>query len=412
MAKKAKEKKVIKLSATRINAFLQCKQRYWYNYVDRLPKPDNPVFKLGLACHESLEFAGLMMKELGIKEFSAKQKEEILKKYDEMSVKEGILEYSDHELGKELVEYRLNNFNIGEKIIGIEDKFGFPGTQDLETSTGVKLIGALDKVVELDEDTILIVDYKTSKFVPDAGKLKHDVQLSMYNLAVRRLYPQYKRVILSLDMLRKGELVYTYRTDEELEEFEEYLDAVHAEMVKLEEKDVKPNLNTLCGWCDYISICPSYQEFLKEDSTGFTDTMSMRDKDLIDEWHDVRIKKKLLEAREAVLNDIMMDKIKIQEHVVASDTEEMVLRQMARTTYNPMEVCKIVPPEDLPGLVSISPTKIKKYADANPSVKHLLDEISETNYTSAFLASKKIKVEKPKKEKKPKTTKKKTTKKD
>ena len=397
-----KKKKEIKLSATRINAFLQCKKRYWFNYVDRFPKPDNPVFKLGLACHEALEFAGLMMKEQDIKEFSVKQKEEILKKYDEMSVKEGILEYSDHTLGRELVEHRLNNFSIGEKIVGIEDKFGFKDTQDLKTSTGVKLIGALDKVVELDEDTVLIVDYKTSKSVPDANKLKHDVQLSMYNLAVRRLYPKYKRVILSLDMLRKGELVYTYRTDEELEEFEEYLDAVHKEMVLLEEKDAVANLNTLCGWCDYIAICPAYQDFLKENSTGFNDTMSMRDKDLMEEWHDVRVKKKLLEAREAVLNDIMMDKIKIQDHNIASDTEEMVLRQMSRTTYNPSEVCKIVPSEDLPGLVSISPTKIKKYADANPSVKHLLDQISETNYTSAFLASRKIKVEKPKKEKKSK----------
>ena len=51
-------KKDVKLSATRISTFLQCKLKYWFNYVDHLPKKSNPVFRLGLAVHEALEYAG------------------------------------------------------------------------------------------------------------------------------------------------------------------------------------------------------------------------------------------------------------------------------------------------------------------------------------------------------------------
>ena len=37
----------ISLSATRISTFLQCKLKYVFNYVSRLPKKSNPAFKLG-----------------------------------------------------------------------------------------------------------------------------------------------------------------------------------------------------------------------------------------------------------------------------------------------------------------------------------------------------------------------------
>ena len=202
----------IKLSASRINTFLQCKQRYWYAYVLKVEKPTNTSFKLGLACHATLEKAGRIWQEKDLKKFSKKQIEELLAYYDEMSVKEGVEDHDEHLLGKELVSNRLRNFGIGSKIIGIEDRFGFENTLQLTTKDGVPLIGAIDKSVEVDPKTLLIVDYKTSKTVPDGDRLRSDIQLSMYNLVARQLYPQYYNVILCFDMLRKDELVYTYRT--------------------------------------------------------------------------------------------------------------------------------------------------------------------------------------------------------
>jgi ATP-dependent helicase/DNAse subunit B len=63
-------KKKIKLSATRISSFLQCKQRYWFNYVDRVAKLPNPVFALGLACHDTLEKAGRLWQEENLTSFT------------------------------------------------------------------------------------------------------------------------------------------------------------------------------------------------------------------------------------------------------------------------------------------------------------------------------------------------------
>jgi len=384
-------KKKIKLSATRISSFLQCKQRYWFNYVDKIEKLPSPVFALGLACHATLEKAGKIWQEKELTSFSKKQIKELLVYYDEMSVKEGIQTQEDHIVGKELVKSRLTNFKLGNKIIGIEDKFGFKNSQVIKTKDGIELIGAIDKAVEIDQDTLAIVDYKTSKSVPDANKLRTDIQLSMYNLVAKKLYPNYKRIILSLDMLRKGELVYTYRTDEELEEFENYLRVIHEEMSKLTKAEAKPTLNILCGWCDYCHICDKYKEACKKKEFDYLSLDAMSDAAMMQEWDDIRNTKKILEMRERTLADAMIEKIKVLEENVTDGKKEMVLRQMARTNYKPSTIAKLIPYEDFVELSSLSPTKLRKYLDKNPAVKQIVEEDSETNYTKAFLASRKCK---------------------
>ena len=384
-------KKTVKLSATRINSFLQCKQKYWFAYVDRVEKLSNPVFALGLACHETLEKAGLLWQEKELKKFSAKQIKDLLDFYDKASVEEGINSQEDHILGRDLVRYRLNNFALGTRIVGIEDKFGFQGSQKLTTKDGIELIGAIDKSIELDEKTLLIVDYKTSKTVPDGGKLKTDLQLSMYNLVAKQLYPQYERIILSLDMLRKGELVYTYRTEEELDNFEHYLKVIHKEMSSLKKKDAKPTLHMLCAWCDYSNICDKYQEACNKKEFSFTSLNEMTDEDLILEWDNIKASQKILEVRGREVANIILEKLKIQEVPVKNESKEMVLRQNARTTYNARKLSELIPVEDFAGLVNVAPSKFKKYLEKNPKIKPLLDDLSETNFTCAFLATRKLK---------------------
>ena len=381
----------VKLSASRINTFLQCKQRYWYSYKLRVEKPTNTSFKLGLACHATLEKAGRIWQEQDLKKFSKKQIEELLAYYDEMSVKEGVEDQVEHLLGKDLVSNKLHNFGIGTKIVGIEDRFGFENTLVITTKDGVELIGAIDKAVEVDPETLLIVDYKTSKTVPDGDKLRNDIQLSMYNLVAKKLYPNYNRVILCLDMLRKGELVYTYRTDEELNAFEDYLKVIHDQMASLKEEDVTPSLNSLCGWCDYCNICEKYKAMCDNKDFNFLAASSLDDETLVKEWEDIRANKKILETRERELSDIIIERLKVQELPVRSDKVEVVFRQNARTTYNANKLGTLIPYEDFVGLVSVSPTKLKKYLDKNPKIVPFLNDFSETNFTTAFLATRKIK---------------------
>jgi hypothetical protein len=386
----------IKLSATRINTFLSCKQKYWFSYIEHLPKVANPAFKLGTACHEALEFAGIIWKlefagiiwkEKG--KFSKIDTKKIMEKYDAISIREGITEMTIHKEGKDLVRKRLNNFIAGKKVIDLEFKFGFGReTKDVTTDDGIPLIGAIDKIEEIDQDTLLIVDYKTSKTAPTTDQIKEDLQLSIYDLVAHKIWPQYKRIILSLDFL-KSDILYTYRTEKERKEFSDYLTQVYNQMVNLKEENVKANLNIFCPWCDFKEYCSTYQKACKKSKYEFLPIMKYTDDQLVSEWSTVKSTKKILEVRERELGQVIMEKIKKDSKNLAYDTGEVYIRQSSRTTYDIDTILKVIPVKELDKVVSINKNRIEKYMDNNPAVKATISETAITNYSSPFLALKK-----------------------
>lgn len=383
--------KNIKLSATRINTFLSCKQKYWFNYMDKLPKLSNPSFKLGLAVHESLEMAGQIWQQK--EKFTKTDIKKIMEEYDRVSIREGMEDYAIHEEGKDLVRKRLNNFLAGRKIIGLEIKFGFWGADggiQVTSDLGVPLIGAIDKVEEYDEDTVLIVDYKTSKTAPTATQMKSDIQLSLYDLVARKMFPEYKRVVLSLDLL-KSDVLYTYRSKEQREEFERYLKAVYDQMLALKVEDVYASLNMFCPWCDYKDYCTTYQKACKKSNYTFLPTLQYTDEQLVDEWDSVKSTKKILESRERELGMIMMEKIKRQSENLKGANKEIYVRQNSSTTYDLKTVYETVPEDDFPDLVNLNKKAINTYIGLNPAVKDQIAETATTNYTTPFLASRKKK---------------------
>lgn len=383
--------KNIKLSATRINSFLSCKQKYWFNYMEKLPKLSNPSFKLGLAVHESLELAGQIWQQK--EKFSKADIAKIMEKYDEISVREGIEDHEVHKEGKDLVRKRLKHFIAGRKVLDLEIKFGFwgpDGGMNVTSDLGVPLIGAIDKVEEYDDDTVLIVDYKTSKTAPTGAQMRSDIQLSLYDLVARKLYPQYKRVVLSLDLL-KSDLLYTYRTDEEREEFERYLKVVYDSMLALKAEDVKASLNMFCPWCDYKDYCSTYQRACKKSNYEFLPTMQYTEEQLVAEWDSVKSVKKILENRERELGMIMMETIKRGSKNLKGENVEIYVRQNSSTNYDLKTVYNTVPPDDFAGLVNLNKKAVRTYLDLNPAVKDMISNTATTNYTSPFLASRKKK---------------------
>ncbi len=386
--------KKIKISATRISTFLKCKRRYWYQYVDKIPKLSNPSFRLGLACHEALELAGNIWLEGGDgkTEFTEDEVKRIMDEYIKVSVREGIEEMEVHDEGMNLVLSRLCSFNIGKSLLSLELPFGFPGHEhaDLTTSEGVPLIGKIDKIVELDSESILIVDYKTSKTVPTPGQLKTDLQLSLYDLVGSILWPDCKRIVLCLDML-KHDPVYTYRTKEQRENFNKYLTEVYNQMTSLKnEKDATPSLNILCPWCDFKDYCSEYKEACDKSKHDFMPISKMSDSELVSEYERLTKTMKILDMRKREMGMLMMEKIQRDGGSIKGDDSQIVIRQNSRTSYDPRAIVNAIPAEDLSGVVSINKKAIEGYGDKNPAWANIIKESSITNYTTPFLVTKKL----------------------
>ncbi|GAG09754.1 unnamed protein product, partial [marine sediment metagenome] len=244
-----------------------------------------------------------------------------LKLYEEVAVREGIDNPVVYQEGLSLVTNRLNAFELGHKILSIEEDF-----KDIVTEDGITLIGAMDKVIEVDEDTLLIVDYKTSKTAPTVDELRGDAQLSIYDLVASIKFPQYKRIIVSLDMLRK-EILYSYRTKEERKEFSEHLTLIHKQMMSFEKKDASPQLQILCPWCDYKDYCDTYKEACEKSDYNFLPISNYDHDALVKEWRRVKDTKKILEQRERELAMVIIEKIKTSNANLISEVGEVYIRQ-------------------------------------------------------------------------------------
>lgn len=381
-------KKLIKISATRISMFLQCKQKYWFNYHDHLPKMSNPAFKLGLACHESLELAGQIWMEKG--HFTAADKKRILDCYNEVSVREGLEDLGLHKAGIELVKRRIDNFALGKRIISLEEKFGFDDDNDIMTKDGVYLIGAMDKIIEVDEDTLMVVDYKTTSVAPTGPQLKEDMQLSIYDLVARMKWPEYKRIVLCLDLL-KSSYQYTYRTAEESEECSDYLKVVHDEMSSLRKGDATPSLNLFCPWCDFRGFCRAYKKAYEKTNYTFENIEKYNNEDLIREWKKMRDTKKILEGRERELAMLIIEKIRRTGKNLANDVEELYIRQNSRTSYDKKVIHAILSDRAFLNIANINKAAVEKYMAKNEAIKDKITVSARTNFTSPFIASKKVK---------------------
>ena len=372
------DKKNIKMSATRMSMYLQCKWKYWCNYVLHLPRKPNISFKLGISIHEALKVAGLIWKKK--ENFTKYDIQKIKESYRKEAAKEGIENMGVYNEGMLMLTSKLKDFESG-KIIDVEDRF------EVTTDEGIMLIGAIDKAVELADDSLLIVDYKTSKFNYTAEEMKNDIQLSIYDIAASIKFPKYKRIILCLDYLR-SEPAFTYRSYRERKSFTQYMLAVYNEMLSLKEKDATATLNEFCNWCDFKDECPEYRKAAAaNEKLEKKNPESCTDGELASEYVRIKNKKRILDGYERKLKGYILTKIKADEEDLKDDDKVIYVRQNPSTTYDPKTVHGVVPLNEFLRMISVSKKKVDDYLEGMPAIdKSKIMGTATKSYTNPFLA--------------------------
>ena len=363
------------LSATRVNTWLQCGFKYKCMYHSDLPRKDSIFFKLGKAVHTALEFAGKMY------EFRPFNKDEVLVILDQFLQEAAKERIDDIELlkeGKEMIANKLANFEFGRKIISLERFFR------VKTEDGLPLIGAMDMIVEIDDETLGVVDYKTSKFALSSFELRSDLQLSMYDLVARIMYPQYKKRVLVMDYIR-SKPVMSYRTDEEQAEFVKFLRQIYESILAEDEENLKPNLNKFCANCDYNSYCPAYSQVLGAAEKDFVAAELLDDSELINEWDKIKNKKKVLEQRERELKMVVADRIRVQGDDLYGDGKMLTVRQNSRVMYDLDTVFKTVPSSDIHKVVTVNKGRLENYLrDERPDLKKKVSSTASFAFNAPF----------------------------
>ena len=290
-------------SHSKIGTFLQCKQKYKFQYVDKI-KSDIETIEvfLGKRVHETLE---KLYKDLQFEKLNSK--EELLAHFEAnwdsnwhdkvVVVKDEYTADNYKAMGKRFISEYYDHYKPFNslKTIGLE-------TQDLmPLSNGNQFHVRIDRLACDHEGNYYVCDYKTNNQLKAQEELDEDKQLAMYSIWIKQKYPDAKRVKLVWYFLAHDKEMISERSDEQLEK----LKIETEELIKEIEAcgEFPTNISTLCDYCQYRQMCPAWKHEveLEQKSEGeFKEDDGLR---LVDEYSKLDVQEKDASAQKEIIRE-------------------------------------------------------------------------------------------------------------
>jgi len=248
-------------SHSRISSFENCPLQYRYRYIDRIKTDVQGIEAFtGKLVHAVLE--GLYgdldrARAAGAGHFQDVFRDLWRRRYtpDVRIVRENMTAEDYLALGVRCIGtfYEQNHpFDSGE-VVGRETRVDFK----LDTEGRYRMLGFIDRLDRVAEDTLEIHDYKTGS-LPRSGALQKDRQLTLYEIALRQRYPEIERFRHVWHYLAHGKR-FEERRDED------YVQKTRIATIRAIQNieatvDFPAKTSALCSWCDYRGICPEWAE--------------------------------------------------------------------------------------------------------------------------------------------------------
>jgi putative RecB family exonuclease len=276
------------LSVSRLKLYEQCPRAFWFRYVDpekgkqpKAPLPEAPAF--GIVLHEALErlfgrllaeeFAGLIPVDYLLDEYRKAWAESKLNGIELYQEGLNILRtyVRDHPKIDHLdiiafeQEFNLLVTPTSSKLLTLQEKDALAPSL-ANTPDSFIINGFIDRIDRRSPTAIEIIDYKSNRMLFHSEEVSNDLQMSVYGLVARELYPWATNIHFVFHMLRHAQNQATERTTEQLDDARSYVIALGH---RTETDGVfAPTLNSNCGYCDSRDRCPKYVEAMNSANTS------------------------------------------------------------------------------------------------------------------------------------------------
>lgn len=241
--------KVLKLSYTQIDTYKTCPLKYKFAYIYNIPGKPSAARQFGTDIHNVL------------REFYSRCKEGVVLSLDEllalfekywtpMGYPDKMQANSYRAEGERILrEFYKNNEGKFYVPLYVEEEFLFKIGEH-----GLK--GFIDRIDQLPDGTVEIIDYKTGAPKENSNYAKKEMQLDIYAVATEEVL-KLRPSKLSLYYLKTSEIISKERNEDDMNAVRELIEWAIKNIL---EKNFEPTPGFVCSWCDYPIICPAYKK--------------------------------------------------------------------------------------------------------------------------------------------------------
>lgn len=230
---------LVDFSYSRLDTYLSCPAKYFYSYIQKEPRQFSPAATLGNIIHTTLENVVESNSSL---DFRALKQEYIknIPEYDPNDLIPRDLINVGHTIIDEFFDQNIDKeFNIYEKELA----FNFIiGTYNIN--------GFIDRV-DLYDNKVHIIDYKTGKWEVSAKEVPNNLQLGIYALAASLLFPG-KEVYAELYYLRSGKRKGHLFTEDDISSVKEKIISIANKIVN-DTNFTPTDQYRQCSYCDHAA---------------------------------------------------------------------------------------------------------------------------------------------------------------
>jgi putative RecB family exonuclease len=246
------------LSPSKIAAFTNCPLAFRFSVVERLPEPPSPAALKGTLVHRALE---LLFTDHAQGERSRQAAQDALERaWAEVLADDEIegLELDEAALSAYLADAGV----LVDHYLEIED----PNTvraveQELLLSVdlgGVTVRGIIDRLDELEDGTLAVIDYKTGRSPRAQQARSRFGGVQMYALMCEAVMGRRPSVVRLL-YLRDRVVISAEPTEQSLRGVRQRALGVWTAIERAcESGDFRPNPSGLCGYCSFKPFCPAF----------------------------------------------------------------------------------------------------------------------------------------------------------
>lgn len=294
------------LSYSRLSRFEQCPLSFKLHYIDKRQAEPGVPLRFGKAVHAVLET--LLREHMEQEREGALSEERAIALWQEAWAAGELSGLAVFEEGLAILRsyVRRQGHVDHQDVLAIEKRF------ELEVGP-FTVLGFIDRVDRVDDETVEVIDYKTNHQLFTRDEVDTSLQMSLYEVAVRRLWPWAKKVKLTFWMLRHGVRQETTRTEEQLADALAYVETLGRQTETATEYPAR--LNTNCSYCDHRKQCPAYADALKGKREFIVEDLADLE-GVAREREEVARLAKALYARKEELEDILKAQLKERDELV------------------------------------------------------------------------------------------------